>query len=139
MRLISFLTWKKVSEGKQMNKILLAEDEEVLRMLIMDTLEDEEYDVDEAADGKEALDYLQNHEYDLVILDYMMPVFTGLEIIEKLRGGNQTFQGKIMMLSAKSQTYEQEKIIQAGADYFMAKPFSPMKLVEKIEEILNEV
>lgn len=122
-----------------MNKILLAEDEEVLRMLIMDTLEDEEYDVDEAADGKEALDYLQNHEYDLVILDYMMPVFTGLEIIEKLRGGNQTFQGKIMMLSAKSQTYEQEKIIQAGADYFMAKPFSPMKLVEKIEEILNEV
>lgn len=139
MRLISFLTWKKVSEGKQMSRILLAEDEEVLRMLIMDTLEDEEYDVDEAADGKEALDYLQNHEYDLVILDYMMPVFTGLEIIEKLRGGNQTFQGKIMMLSAKSQTYEQEKIIQAGADYFMAKPFSPMKLVEKIEEILNEV
>ncbi|MEC2056474.1 response regulator [Peribacillus psychrosaccharolyticus] len=122
-----------------MSRILLAEDEEVLRMLIMDTLEDEEYDVDEAADGKEALDYLQNHEYDLVILDYMMPVFTGLEIIEKLRGGNQTFQGKIMMLSAKSQTYEQEKIIQAGADYFMAKPFSPMKLVEKIEEILNEV
>lgn len=122
-----------------MSRILLAEDEEVLRMLIMDTLEDEEYDVDEAADGKEALDYLQNHEYDLVILDYMMPVFTGLEIIEKLRGGNETFQGKIMMLSAKSQTYEQEKIIQAGADYFMAKPFSPLKLVEKIEEILNEV
>lgn len=122
-----------------MSRILLAEDEEVLRMLIMDTLEDEEYDVDEAADGKEALDYLQNHEYDLVILDYMMPVFTGLEIIEKLRGGNETFQGKIMMLSAKSQTYEQEKIIQAGADYFMAKPFSPLKLVEKIAEILNEV
>lgn len=122
-----------------MSRILLAEDEEVLRMLIMDTLEDEEYDVDEAADGKEALDYLENNDYDLVILDYMMPVFTGLEIIEKLRGGNETFQGKIMMLSAKSQTYEQEKIIQAGADYFMAKPFSPLKLVEKIEEILNEV
>lgn len=121
-----------------MSRILLAEDEEVLRMLIIDTLEDEEYDVDEAADGKEALDYLQNNEYDLVILDYMMPVFTGLEIIEILRGGNQTFQGKIMMLSAKSQTYEQEKIIHAGADYFMAKPFSPLKLVEKIEEILNE-
>ncbi|MEK3797329.1 response regulator transcription factor [Peribacillus sp. FSL H8-0477] len=121
-----------------MSRILLAEDEEVLRMLIIDTLEDEEYDVDEAADGKEALDYLQSNEYDLVILDYMMPVFTGLEIIEKLRGGDQTFQGKIMMLSAKSQTYEQEKIIQAGADYFMAKPFSPLKLVEKIEEILNE-
>lgn len=122
-----------------MSRILLAEDEEVLRMLIIDTLEDEEYDVDEAADGKEALDLLQNNEYDLVILDYMMPVFTGLEIIEKLRGGNQTFPGKIMMLSAKSQTYEQEKIIQAGADYFMPKPFSPLKLIEKIEEILNEV
>ena len=68
-----------------MKRILLAEDEEVLRMLVVDTLEDEDYIVDEAADGGEAMDLLQNNQYDLVILDYMMPVYTGLEIIEKIR------------------------------------------------------
>ena len=66
-----------------MNRILLAEDEEVLRMLIVDTLEDEDYMIDEAADGGEAMELFQNNHYDLVILDYMMPVYTGLELLKK--------------------------------------------------------
>lgn len=122
-----------------MKRILLAEDEEVLRMLIVDTLEDEEYIVDEAADGGEAIDLLQTNQYDLVILDYMMPVYTGLEVIEKLRAAETKERIKILMLSAKNQAYEQERILQAGADYFMAKPFSPSKLLERIEEIFNEI
>ena len=121
-----------------MKQILLAEDEEVLRMLIVDTFEDEDYMVDEAADGGEAMDFLQNQSYDLVILDYMMPVYTGLEIIEKIRHAETNEHTKILMLSAKSQAYEQEQILQAGADYFMAKPFSPLKLLELVEDILNE-
>ncbi|KMY50416.1 response regulator [Peribacillus loiseleuriae] len=121
-----------------MKRILLAEDEAVLRMLIVDTLEDEDYIVDEAADGQEALDYLKSEEYDLVILDYMMPVYTGLELIEKIKAGESLGLSKILMLSAKSQAFEQERILLAGADYFMEKPFSPLKLLEKIEEIINE-
>ena len=121
-----------------MKRILLAEDEAVLRMLIVDTLEDEDYIVDEAADGQEALDYLKSEKYDLVILDYMMPVYTGLELIEKMKAGESLGLSKIMMLSAKSQAFEQERILKAGADYFMEKPFSPLKLLEKIEEIVNE-
>ncbi|MFS0820379.1 response regulator transcription factor [Bacillus sp. 1P02SD] len=121
-----------------MKKILLAEDEEVLRMLIADTLEDEGYTIVEAADGGEAVDLLETNHYDLIILDYMMPVYTGLEIIEKIRTAETNQHSKILMLSAKSQSYEQEKIKQAGADYFMAKPFSPMNLLELVEEILNE-
>ncbi len=121
-----------------MKRILLAEDEEVLRMLIVDTLEDEEYEVDEAVDGKEALDLMMNHTYDLVILDYMMPGYSGLEVIEKVRATEGTDRVKILMLSAKSQQYEQDRIIEAGADFFMAKPFSPIKLLEKIEDILDE-
>ncbi|MEH7223710.1 response regulator [Bacillus sp. JJ1566] len=120
-----------------MKKILLAEDEEVLRMLIVDTLEDEGYMIVEAADGGEAVDLLENNDYDLIILDYMMPVYTGLEIIEKIRTAETNQHIKILMLSAKSQSYEQEKIKQAGADYFMAKPFSPMNLLELVEEILK--
>ena len=123
-----------------MKRILLAEDEEVLRMLIVDTLEDEDYEVDEAADGKEALDFMINNKYDLVILDYMMPVYSGLEVIKQIRSAEEEGPNKvkILMLSAKSQQSEQERIFEAGADYFMSKPFSPIKLLEKIEEILDE-
>ena len=121
-----------------MKRILLAEDEEVLRMLVVDTLEDEDYMIDEAADGGEAMELFQNHSYDLVILDYMMPVYTGLEVIEQIRNTETEGHTKILMLSAKNQSYEQEQILQTGADYFMAKPFSPMKLLELVEEILNE-
>lgn len=121
-----------------MNRILLAEDEEALRMLVVDTLEDEGYIVDEAADGGEAVDLYQSHPYDLVILDYMMPVFTGLEVISTIRTAETNGHTKILMLSAKSQADEQERVLQAGADYFMAKPFSPLKLLELVEEILNE-
>ncbi|MGE6376279.1 response regulator transcription factor [Peribacillus muralis] len=121
-----------------MKRILLAEDEEVLRMLVVDTLEDEDYVVDEAADGMEAVQLLKDRTYDLIILDYMMPGYTGLEIIEKIQSSEIKTQGKILMLSAKSQQFEQNRILEAGADYFMAKPFSPLKLIEKIEVILHE-
>ena len=69
----------------KMAKILLAEDEEILRMLVVDTLEDEGYTIDEACDGEEAYHLIQKNSYDLIILDYMMPVYTGLELIEMIR------------------------------------------------------
>ncbi|MBU8881040.1 response regulator [Bacillus sp. FJAT-29790] len=121
-----------------MKKILLAEDEEVLRMLIVDTLEAEDYEIDEAADGQEALDLFQQNDYDLAIIDYMMPVLTGLEVIEKIKANSEKRAVKILMLSAKSQQFEQERVLEAGADYFMAKPFSPLQLLDKVGEILDE-
>ncbi|MBM6617643.1 response regulator [Bacillus suaedaesalsae] len=120
-----------------MKKILVAEDEEILRMLVVDTLEDEGYEIDEACDGQEALDYIINHDYDLIIIDYMMPLYTGLEVIEKVRSLPEKSDQKIMMLSAKSQQSDQQKVLEAGANYFMTKPFSPMELVNRIEEILG--
>lgn len=121
-----------------MKRILLAEDEEILRMLIVDTLENQDFLIDEAGDGQEALNYLEEHVYDLIILDYMMPILTGLEVIKKVKltKGNKNTQ--ILMLSAKNQQSEQEKVIKAGADYFMAKPFSPIQLLETVVEIINE-
>ncbi|MFT8322040.1 MAG: response regulator [Bacillus sp. (in: firmicutes)] len=121
-----------------MKKILLADDEDILRMLIIDTLEDEEFIVDEAQDGEEALTLISQNKYDLLILDYMMPILTGLEVIEKVRNERMDKHLKILMLTAKSQASEQENILNAGADYFMAKPFSPLELLKKVEEILNE-
>lgn len=121
-----------------MAKILLAEDEEVLRMLVVDSLEDEGHDIDEASDGVEALELVKMHEYDLILMDYMMPGITGLEVIKEIRQMPGKQKVKILMLSAKSQKSDQEQVLQEGADYFMAKPFSPLALVNRIEEILSE-
>lgn len=121
-----------------MAKLLLAEDEEVLRMLIIDTLEDEGYHIDEACDGQEAFTLICENEYDLIILDFMMPVMTGLEVIEKIRVMPTKQNVKIMMLSAKNQQSDQAHVLNAGANYFMSKPFSPLELVKRVEEILSE-
>jgi DNA-binding response OmpR family regulator len=119
-------------------RILIAEDEEIIRMLIVDTLEEIDYQVDEAADGVEALKLIDQNTYDLLILDYMMPRCTGLEVIEKVRNSPAHSELKILMLSAKSQQHEKEKVLSLGANDFMAKPFSPIKLVEKVKAILHE-
>lgn len=121
-----------------MKRILLAEDDEILRMLIIDTLEEEEYHVEEAEDGLAALGFLEQSQYDLVIIDYMMPGYSGIEVIEKVRQGSMNKAVPILMLSAKSQLSEQEKAIGAGADYFIAKPFSPVELLDKVRDVLHE-
>ncbi|MBS4174286.1 response regulator [Bacillus sp. FJAT-49736] len=121
-----------------MKRILLAEDEEVLRMLITDTLEDQDFAVQEAEDGQEAIQYLEENKYDLLILDYMMPKVSGIEVIKYIREKQKDHHLKILMLSAKSQQFEQEKVFDAGANFFMAKPFSPIELLAKIEGILYE-
>ncbi|MCM2674190.1 response regulator [Alkalicoccobacillus plakortidis] len=120
-----------------MKKVLVADDEEVLRMLITDTLEDLDLDVYEATDGKEALDLIQEHDFDLLVLDYMMPEMTGIEVIEKVRTIENKKQVLIMMLTAKSQQADQEEILKKGADFFLAKPFSPITLMDRVQEILK--
>jgi DNA-binding response OmpR family regulator len=119
-------------------RILLAEDEEILRMLIIDTFEEKEYLIDEAEDGQEALEFIERNFYDLIILDYMMPFLTGLEVIQKVKPMVEHTHTKILMLSAKSQQFEQEKVFEAGADYYMTKPFIPSQLLLMVEEIFNE-
>lgn len=121
-----------------MARILIAEDEEVLRMLMVDTLEDEGHELDEAADGQEAIDHIMENEYDLILLDYMMPLLTGLEVIERVRNSPDKSTVKIMMVSAKSQQTDKDLVLKSGADYFIAKPYSPAELVQRIEDILNE-
>ncbi|MGA9287960.1 MAG: response regulator [Anaerobacillus sp.] len=118
-------------------KLLVAEDEEVLRMLIVDTLEDDNYEIDEAEDGSEAYRLMQSNEYDLVLLDYMMPEMTGLEVIKKVRSEGMQ-KVKIMMLTAKAQKKDEEIAREAGANYFISKPFSPIELAEEVGDILGE-
>ncbi len=119
-----------------LKRLLLAEDEPVLRMLVADTLEDEGYELDVACDGEEALERITSTSYDLVILDYMMPKLTGLDVITKVRAMPDRQHTRILMLSAKNQHREQDRVKMAGANDFMSKPFSPLELVRKVEEML---
>lgn len=116
-----------------MKKILVADDEDILRILITDTLEDD-FEIEEAEDGKEALQKIRENEYDLIILDYMMPYLTGIEVLEEVRKDQNSTQ--VLMLTAKAQDADRENAIQKGADYFMSKPFSPMELLEMVKKII---
>lgn len=121
-----------------MKRILVAEDEDVLRMLIVDTLTDEGYDIVEASDGVEAFETYQKQKFDLLLLDYMMPGMTGIDVIKKVRGASVNNQVKIMILTAKTQQQDEEIAKEAGADFFLTKPFSTVKLIQYVEDILDE-
>ncbi|CAG9622508.1 response regulator transcription factor [Sutcliffiella rhizosphaerae] len=118
-----------------MAKILLADDESVLRMLITDTLEDEGHTVVEACSGKEAINVLKTEEhYDLVILDYMMPVFTGMEVFTQMKQMDLSPFPPVLILTAKTQKSVREEVENSGAN-FMSKPFSPLELAERVEAL----
>ena len=121
-----------------MKRILIADDEEILRMLMVDSLEDEGYEIDEAEDGLDAIGKLDNNDYDLLLVDYMMPGATGLEVIEHVRKGAKNSRIKIVMLTAKTQKEDEERAKSFGANFFLGKPFSPNKLVGLIGEIFND-
>ncbi|RXT06273.1 response regulator [Ammoniphilus sp. CFH 90114] len=120
-----------------MPRILLAEDEEVLRMLIVDSLEEEGHEIRETSNGLEAYERLLAEDFDLIIVDYMMPKMTGIELIKLVRQHPEKGSIPILMLTAKAQQRDQEEAIAAGANYFLAKPFSPMHLLQLTEDILN--
>ena len=116
-------------------KILIADDEDVLRMLIAETLEVEDYELDEAQDGLEAYEKIMINEYDLILLDLMMPGKSGLEVCQLVRAAGKTTP--IVMLTAKTQAEDRENAVKVGVNYFFAKPFSPMQLLDFIQGIFE--
>jgi CheY-like chemotaxis protein len=119
-----------------MARILVADDEEVLRMLITDTLEEEGHEIENAVDGNEALQKMQSEIYDLVILDNMMPGKTGIEVAQSL-SADWKRKCPTIMLTAKTQQADIEETKRVGIPYYMAKPFSPAQLILLVEDILN--
>ena len=114
-------------------KVLVVDDEDILRMLLTDTLEYDQFIVEEAEDGQEALEKIQSNEYDVIILDYMMPRMTGLELLEHLQSMKLTTP--VIMLTAKAQKTDEVAALAKGASYFVPKPFSPNELVELVKSI----
>ena len=122
-------------------KILIADDEQPLRLLVRATLEDESgeerYEIIEAADGNEALEMARRERPELILLDIAMPGLTGLEVCKMLKGDPATSDLMIVMLTAKGQQSDRERGLAAGADDYFAKPFSPLELLQLVDRVMG--
>ena len=117
-----------------MEKILIADDEQLMRQLVIDFLQPEGYEILEAADGKEALQIYHEQHPDLVLLDVMMPGYDGWTVCREIRRESSV---PIMMLTAKGEEIDQLFAYDLGVDEYITKPFSPKILVAKIKALLR--
>ncbi len=124
-----------MTEGKV--TILVADDEEHVRILLKRILEEAGYGVVTAANGNEALDKLvqsENQEPQLILLDIMMPGLNGFQVLEQIR---KRFDIPVMMLTAKQEVTSVRDAIDLGADDYVRKPFSTRELLARIEAKLR--
>ncbi|MEP7357127.1 MAG: response regulator transcription factor [Anaerolineales bacterium] len=116
------------------SKILVVDDDAHIRELLRVLLQNEGFDVHEAADGLEALTRLQSVKADLVILDVMMPNMDGWELCRQLR---ESGDFPLLMLTAKGETSQKIKGFQLGTDDYLVKPFEPLELVARVKALLK--
>ena len=108
-------------------RILVVEDEKRLNRIISEALEDEGYSVDNCFNGLDALDYAAGADYDVIILDIMMPRMDGLEVVRRLRsGGNST---PVLFLTARDSVADRVTGLESGGDYYLVKPFDFQELM----------
>jgi len=116
--------------------ILIADDDDDLRLLVQVTLENPAYRILTAADGSKALDAVQQHFPDLLILDWMMPGLNGCEVITHLRQNPATEAIPVVMLTAKDGLEAREQMASLALAGYLVKPFSPLELIKKVREVL---
>lgn len=116
-------------------KILLVEDEESLAVGLKFNLEEENYEVKHARDGREALEFYEKEEFDLVILDIMLPYIDGFEVANRIRSENP--QLPILMLTARTRKEDKIHGLELGADDYMSKPFHLAELLLRVKRMLQ--
>lgn len=120
-----------------MKTILIVDDQVEVRELVDVTLRVENYKIIQAGNGKEAVETARKERPDLIILDVMMPgEIDGLEAARRIRKDPSTADCYIVMLTAKGQRADRQAGFNAGADDYFVKPFSPLELIQKVEEML---
>ena len=119
-------------------RILVVDDEPHIRRVLNTILSNEGFDVIEARDGSEGMEAVKSDaEYDFILLDFMMPGATGLEILARIRASDHRAETPVIILTAKGQDTDRTAAFAGGANDFLTKPFSPKKLVARIHEILE--
>jgi CheY-like chemotaxis protein len=124
-----------------MKKILIVDDQVEVRELVQVTLEIGDYQILSAENGQEAVRIAQGEHPDIILMDIMMPgsEVDGLEACRQLKSDPATRDITIVMLSAKGQESDIDMGKAAGADDYFTKPFSPIALIEKVEEVMGEI
>ncbi|MCD8083989.1 MAG: response regulator transcription factor [Clostridiales bacterium] len=117
-----------------MPRILITDDDLHLRKLVRTYADLEGYQCEEAADGASALDALQHHDFDLIILDVMMPGSDGFETLAQIR---KTSQIPVIMLTARTEEYDRLLGFNLGVDDYVPKPFSPKELMARVAAVLR--
>lgn len=117
-------------------KVLIVEDEELMREVIKDYFEDGGFEVTECGDGLEALELADDYDYDIILLDIMIPGVDGFSVCRRLR---KTKDVPIIMITARSDEEDRLLGYELGADDYVTKPFSPKVLLAKSVALLNRV
>lgn len=118
-----------------MNKILIVEDEQAIRDLIKISLEAQGYLCTTAQDGEVAADLIEQENYDLILLDIMLPKVDGYELLEYIR--QTVHEVPVIFITAKSQTKDKIKGLKQGADDYITKPFEIDELTARVEAVLR--
>jgi len=121
-------------ENEIQQRILVVDDEERIRRLLRMYLEREDYLIDEAEDGETALELAIANDYDLILLDLMLPGMDGMEVCNKLREKKAT---PVIMLTAKGEEANRIQGFEAGTDDYVVKPFSPREVVFRVKALLR--
>ncbi|MBH0230125.1 response regulator transcription factor [Halobacillus yeomjeoni] len=118
-------------------KILIVDDEESIVTLLKYNIEQAGYDTEVAYDGKSALEKASNTNFDLIVLDVMLPEMDGMEVCKSLR--QLKVETPILMLTAKDDEFDKVLGLELGADDYLTKPFSPREVVARIKAILRRI
>jgi two-component system phosphate regulon response regulator PhoB len=118
-------------------RVLIADDEPNQLELLSYNLGRSEFEVIRAEDGQQALEMIEDHRPDLVILDWMMPNMSGIDVCRTLRGRPETRLLPVILLSARGEEGDRTLGLDIGADDYISKPFSPRELISRVKALLR--
>lgn len=121
-----------------MNTILVADDEPLMRELLEFRLAQRDYHPVTAADGREALARLDDSSPDAVVLDAMMPVHDGFEVLRRMRASSQHANTPVIMLTARRGERDIVEALEIGANDYLVKPFMPEELLARLARLLRD-
>jgi len=119
--------------------VLVVEDEEALATLLRYNLEKEGYEATVAADGEEAMLAIDERMPDVVLLDWMLPNVSGVEVCRRLRSQRETRNLPVIMLTARGEESDRLRGLETGADDYVVKPFSMAELIARIRAVLRRI
>ena len=122
--------------SEKKDKILIAEDDQSISRLIAYKFEKEDYEIKIIEDGDKVLEEIRADHYDALILDLMLPVLDGMQVLNKIREEN--IKLPVLVLSVKSQEADILKGLNAGADEYVTKPFRPDELLLRLKKMLAD-